>query len=72
MFFKALEPGAKPSGDPMTELVRVRDTFPIQQGEIWFAAGISFNSFSLVDGVAVISVAIGDGLEIAPGVGAQS
>ena len=34
-------------------------------GEFWFAAGISFTSFALVDGIAVVSVKIGDGLEIA-------
>ena len=37
----------------------------MKSGEFWFAAGISFTSFALVDGVAVVSVAIGDGLEIA-------
>jgi hypothetical protein len=64
VFIKALDPAARPSGDPMQELVAVRDAFPMQHGEIWFAAGISFTSFALVDGIAVISVAIGDGLEI--------
>ncbi|HEX7537186.1 MAG TPA: DUF6603 domain-containing protein, partial [Dermatophilaceae bacterium] len=64
VFLKALDPSARPSGDPMQELVAVRDAFPMQHGEIWFAAGISFTSFALVDGIAVIAVAIGDGLEI--------
>ena len=65
VFIKALDPGAKPSGDPMDQLVQVRNAFPMQQGELWFAAGISFTCFSLVDGIAVISVAVGDGLEVA-------
>jgi hypothetical protein len=65
VFIKALDPGARPSGDPMAELQAVRAAFPMQQGEIWFAAGISFTSFALVDGIAVVSVSIGDGLEIA-------
>src|SRR4029079_597750 len=65
VFIKALDPGARPSGDPMAELQRVRDAFPMRSGQLWFAAGLSFNSFALVDGVAVVSVAIGDGLEIA-------
>ncbi len=64
-FIKALDPGAQPSSDPMAEITRLRDFFPIKRGEFWFAAGISFNSFALVDGVAVVSVKIGDGLEIA-------
>jgi large repetitive protein len=64
VFLKALDPAARPSGDPMQQLVAVRDAFPMRHGEIWFAAGISFTSFALVDGIAVVSVAIGDGLEI--------
>ena len=64
-FIKALDPSAQPSGDPMAELARLRDFFPMKRGEFWFAAGISFNSFALVDGIAVISVKVGDGLEIA-------
>ena len=65
VFIKALDPAARPADDPMAELVAVREAFPMQHGEIWFAAGISFTSFALVDGIAVLSVAIGDGLEIA-------
>lgn len=64
-FIKALDPGATPSGDPLAELVALRDIFPMKQGDFWFAAGISFNSFALVDGVAVVSVRIGDGFELA-------
>ncbi len=64
-FIKALDPAAQPSTDPMAELASLRTYFPMKSGEFWFAAGISFTSFALVDGVAVVSVAIGDGLEIA-------
>ncbi|HJR23144.1 MAG TPA: DUF6603 domain-containing protein, partial [Dongiaceae bacterium] len=64
-FIKALDPAAQPSGDPMAELVALRDIFPMKQGDFWFAAGISFNSFALVDGIAVVSVKIGDGFELA-------
>jgi hypothetical protein len=64
-FLKALDPAARPSGDPMAELSRLRDYFPMRRGEFWFAAGISFTCFALVDGIAVVSVKIGDGLEIA-------
>lgn len=65
VFIKALDPAARPTGDPMAELQSVRAAFPMRQGEIWFAAGISFNSFTLVDGIAVLSIAVGDGVEIA-------
>ena len=65
-FIKALDPGARPSDDPMAELDALNDYFPIAHGAFWFAAGISFNSFALVDGVVVIAVEIGDGLRDRP------
>ena len=61
---KALDPGAQPSPDPMQDLTRVAGYFPAQRGAFWFAAGVSFTSFALVDGVAVLAVQIGAGLEI--------
>lgn len=64
-FLKALDPGAQPSDDPMAELARLRDIFPMARGQFWFAAGISFTCFALVDGIAVIAVKIGDGFELA-------
>ncbi|HEY7487640.1 MAG TPA: DUF6603 domain-containing protein [Streptosporangiaceae bacterium] len=62
---KALDPGAQPSPDPMDDLIEVGATFPVARDQFWFAAGVSFNSFALVDGVVVVSIAIGDGLQIA-------
>lgn len=62
---KALDPSAKPSDDPMTELIRLGGFFPMKRGSFWFAAGLSFTSFALVDGVAVVSIQVGDGLEVA-------
>ena len=64
-FIQALDPGAQPPSDPMAVLAQYKDTFPITQGQFWFAAGISFNSFALVDGVAVIAISVGDGFELA-------
>jgi hypothetical protein len=64
-FLKALDPNARPSNDPMAELASLVTYFPMKRGDFWFAAGISFTSFSLVDGIAVVSVKVGDGLEIA-------
>lgn len=63
-FIQALDPGAQPPSDPMAVLEQYKDTFPIRQGQFWFAAGISFNSFALVDGVAVVAIAVGDGFEL--------
>jgi hypothetical protein len=63
-FIKALDPAARP-GDPMAELEQLRAFFPAERGTFWFAAGLSFTSFALVDGVAVIAVQIGDGFELA-------
>ncbi|MGE5100244.1 MAG: DUF6603 domain-containing protein [Deltaproteobacteria bacterium] len=60
---QALDIAAKPT-DPMTQLRALGQYFPMDKGTFWFAAGLSFNSFALVDGIAVIAVQIGDGLDI--------
>ena len=64
-FIKALDPSAQPSPDPMAELTALATYFPQVLGDFWFAAGLSFTSFALVDGIVVVSVEIGDGLQIA-------
>jgi len=63
-FIKALDVAATPSTNPMQELKDLADYFPPENGTFWFAAGLSFNSFALVDAVAVASVSFGNGLEI--------
>ena len=63
-FIQALDPAASAPSNPMAELQRLNTYFPHSPGNFWFAAGISFNSFALVDGIAVVAVAFGDGLEI--------
>ncbi len=60
---QALDVAAQP-GNPMDELRALGQYFPMRRGTFWFAAGISFNSFALVDGIAVVAVEIGDGLDI--------
>ena len=60
---QALDIAAKPQ-KPMDQLRALGQYFPMQKGTFWFAAGLSFNSFALVDGIAVIAVQIGDGLDI--------
>jgi hypothetical protein len=63
---QALDPGSDIASDPMGALRRMGIAFPPQRGAVWFAAGVSFTSFSLVEGVAVLSVSVGEGdVEIA-------
>ena len=40
-----------------------RRTSRPEPGTFWFAAGLSFNSFALVDGIAVVAMQFGDGFE---------
>jgi len=63
-FIKALDPAASVSQNPLQELRELAAYFPPEPGNMWFAAGISFTSFALVDGVAVVSVSFGNGLEL--------
>jgi large repetitive protein len=60
---QALDIAASPQ-DPMTQLRALGQYFPMRKGTFWFAAGLSFNSFALVDGIAVVAVQVGDGLDI--------
>ncbi len=63
-FIIALDPNAE-IGDPMARLRELNDFFPPELGTFWFAGGISFTCFALVDGIAVIAVSFGKvGLEI--------
>lgn len=60
---QALDIAAQPQ-NPMDQLRKLGAYFPMEKGTFWFAAGLSFNSFALVDGIAVIAVEVGDGLDI--------
>ena len=60
---QALDIAASPS-DPMAQLRLLGQYFPMSKGTFWFAAGLSFTSFALVDGIAVVGVQVGDGLDI--------
>ncbi|WP_123026001.1 DUF6603 domain-containing protein [Mycolicibacterium stellerae] len=61
---KALDVSATPAPDPMAELRALGNYFPAQPGTFWFAAGLSFTSFALVDGIAVVAMQFGDGFDI--------
>ena len=60
---RALDVAATASPDPMQELRQLGQAFPPQPGHFWFAAGLSFTSFALVDGIAVVAMQFGDGFE---------
>ncbi len=60
----ALDPSFSPPGGLMEYMSEVRDSFPPVKGRFWFAAGISFTSFALVDGIAVVAVEFGQGFEL--------
>jgi len=64
-FIKALDPQAGIGADPSKDFERLAEMFPAAADRYWIAAGISFTSFALVEGVAVISVAVGEGAEVA-------
>lgn len=64
-FVAALDPNSKLDPEPMAALRELDADFPMAEGPFWLAAGVSFNSFALVEGVAVLSVAVDDGLEVA-------
>jgi large repetitive protein len=49
---------------PLQTLDELRAKFPPQRGAFWFAAGVSFTSFALVDCIAVLGVEIAEGLAI--------
>ncbi|MFC7496392.1 MULTISPECIES: DUF6603 domain-containing protein [unclassified Nocardioides] len=63
-FIMALDPYAD-IGNPMDRLRELNLYFPPELGTFWFAGGISFTCFSLVDGIAVLAVSFGNaGLDI--------
>lgn len=60
---RALDASAR-TVDPFDEIAQARASFPAERGAFWFAAGISFNSFVLVDGIVVVAIAFGNGFEL--------
>ncbi len=63
-FIRALDAGSVSDRPPLDQIRELGDYFPVELGNIWFAAGVSFTCFSLVDGIAVVSVSFGSGLDI--------
>jgi len=61
----AIDPHSTLASDPQHALDELSAAFPPERGNFWFAAGVSFTSFALVDVTAVIAVSVGDGFQIA-------
>jgi hypothetical protein len=61
----ALDPHSTLASDPEKALDELSAAFPPERGNFWFAAGVSFTSFALVDVTAVIAVSVGDGFQVA-------
>jgi len=60
----AMDPSSDLARDPMGALDRLGEAFPAERGSLWFAAGVRFTSFVVVESIAVLSAEIGDGLEV--------
>ena len=60
----ALDPHSTLADDPEHAMDLLSSSFPPQHGTFWFAAGVSFTSFALVDVVAVVAIEVGDGFAI--------
>jgi hypothetical protein len=64
VFLSAMRASGPPP-EPMRQLEDMRRAFAPVRGQYWVAAGISFTSFVLITGEVVVTVAFGDGLDIA-------
>jgi hypothetical protein len=62
-FVKALDPAAQPNPDPMAEITALSTTFPMER-VVLVRCGLSFNSLPVT--ARVVSVQVGDGLQIVP------
>ena len=61
---RALNRGAPMPPDPIRALDALEAVFPPEPGRFWLAAGLSFTSFALVDGVVIATLELGDGFEV--------
>lgn len=60
----AMDPGSALARDPMAALDTLGTTFPPERGTFWFAVGVRFTSFVVVESVAVLAIEVSDGLEV--------
>ncbi|HUI30577.1 MAG TPA: DUF6603 domain-containing protein [Candidatus Acidoferrales bacterium] len=59
-----LPDGSWKSPDPTTALSKIDQYVPPQRGQFWFAAGVRFTSFDLINSSALLVVEFGNHLEI--------
>jgi large repetitive protein len=58
----ALTPSSGLAADPAQAMNQLSSDFPPDRGTFWFAAGVAFTSFALIDVTAVLAVEVGDGV----------
>jgi hypothetical protein len=61
---RAMDPAQGFTEDPVAALDSLASAFPPERGAFWLAAGVRFTSFTVVDSIAVLAVAIGRDLEV--------
>ncbi len=60
----ALDPDSGLAANPAQAMDLISASFPPERGTFWFAAGVAFTSFALIDAVAVLAVEVGDGVMV--------
>jgi hypothetical protein len=61
---QAMSDASAVTASPMEFLQRMGPTVPMERGSYWFAAGVKFTSFALVNSQALLYVLLNRGLEI--------
>ncbi len=60
----AMDPDSTFAQDPMGALDTIASVFPPERGTFWLAAGVRFTTFVFVESIAVLSLEIGDTVEM--------
>ena len=60
----AMNPDSAFAQNPMSALDTIASVFPPERGAFWLAAGVRFTSFVFVESIAVLSLEIGDTVEM--------
>ena len=60
----AMNPDSTFAQDPMGSLDTIASVFPPERGTFWLAAGVRFTTFVFIESIAVLSLEIGDTVEM--------
>lgn len=60
----AMNPDSAFAQDPMGALEAISSAFPPDRGTFWLAAGVRFTTFVFIESIAVLSVEVGDSVEL--------